>query len=359
MKTLDRRWLLGGGLATLAGAGSLWRWHMKQESNQQEVTAPRIVKTVSGMPYREFGATGVAVSELGFGGWAIGGKSYGSVDRVEALSALARAEELGCNFVDTAQVYGDSEMVLGDFLAGRRDKWFVATKFSGQDAGMTATLESQLQRLRTDHVDFYMIHWVPRGKYAGLYAELEELKRAGKARFIGVSLYNANDIDYVLDETRVDGLMVPFSLLDPDPFLARRDRLRESRKAVIVRSALKEGFLTGKYKRDVRFTDPNDQRSSWTAARVAQTVDQAERFRVLEPEAGSLVRAAIAYPLSFPEVSTVALGVKRVRDAEENFGKVAGLRLSSESLVTVAALQQEMNLREPTGFLSRLWSRLF
>jgi aryl-alcohol dehydrogenase-like predicted oxidoreductase len=80
------------------------------------------------------------VSEVGFGSWAIGGGSYGVVERAESLRALARAEELGCNFVDTAMAYGESELVIGDFLRGRRDKWIVATKYSGQQPNMTATL---------------------------------------------------------------------------------------------------------------------------------------------------------------------------------------------------------------------------
>jgi myo-inositol catabolism protein IolS len=356
MRTFDRRWLLGGGVA-LAAAGGAGYLHMNGETKQEDSGAPRIVKTIGGMPYRQFGGTGVHVSEIGFGAWAIGGSSYGAVNRAESLSALARAEELGCNLVDTASVYGDSELVLGDFLAGRRAHWFVATKFSGQDAGMTATLESQLRRLRTDCVDFYMVHWVPRGNDRGLLSELEALKRAGKARFIGVSLYNVDDVDYVLDEMQVDGLMLPFSLLDPDPFLARRQRLCDSGKAVMVRSALKEGFLSGKFRSDTRFTDPQDQRSRWTAERVAQTVERVERFRFLEAEAGSLVRAAIAYPLSFPEVSTVVLGVKNLPEADENFGRAPGRRLSPANLARIAALQRQLKLHESRGWLRRLWSR--
>ena len=82
------------------------------------------------MRYRTLGGTDMAVSEIGFGAWGIGGNAYGGADRQESLRTLARAEELGCNFVDTAGVYGDSEAVLGEFLRGRRDKWLISTKFS-------------------------------------------------------------------------------------------------------------------------------------------------------------------------------------------------------------------------------------
>jgi aryl-alcohol dehydrogenase-like predicted oxidoreductase len=293
------------------------------------------------MPYRRFGATGLQVSEVSFGAWAIGGKAYGAVDRQDALRALARAEELGCNLVDTAMVYGDSELVLGEFLRGRRSRWIVATKYSFQPAGMTATLERQLSRLGTDVIDFYQLHSLPNDPRH--YEELYALKRAGKVRFVGVSLYSADEIDYVVDRTQLDGVQLRLSLLDPDPFLQRVAKLRESRLAVLIRSTLKEGFLTGKFRRDARFPAPDDQRHAWSAAQIARTVDAVERFRFLEAEARSMTRAAVAYPLSFPEVSTVLLGTKNAAQAEINFGQIPGARLSAASLRRVLALQDELD----------------
>ncbi len=331
---------------------------MNRESQAWTVGAPRIVRQVGAMPYREFGRTGVQVSELSFGSWAIGGKAYGAVERSRSLAALAHAEALGCNVVDTAGVYGDAESVLGEFLAGRRDRWFVSTKFSGQAAGLEATVNAQLERLRTDYLDFYMIHWVPRGEDAGLLRGLQDLKQSGKVRFIGLSVYDVPDVDFVLREDSLDGLMLPFSLLDPDPFLARRARLAASGKAVMVRSALKEGFLTGKYRRDAKFSDPDDQRSRMTADDIATRVGQAERLRFLEAGSGSLTRAAIAYPLSFPEVSTVVVGVKTVAHADLNFGKAAGSRLAPADLERVARLQRELGVHKPGSWLRAVWSRL-
>lgn len=303
------------------------------------------------MNYRDFGATGMRVSEVGFGAWGIGGGAYGEADRQESLRALARAEELGCNFVDTAAVYGDSEAILGEFLRGRRDRWLISTKYSAQAEGVERTIEQQLRRLGTDAVDFYQIHWSPERSEEHLYEALYRLKKAGKARAVGVSLKNVHDIDRVIDETEIDGFMVPLSLLDPEPFLSRVHRLREKRLAVVVRSALKEGFLTGRFTRDVVFTDPNDQRSTWTPERVAATVEGAERFRFLESEAGSMVAAAASYPLSFTETSTVVLGTDKVSYADVNFGVVPSVRLSAESLERIEQLQREMGLR-------RSWLRI-
>lgn len=362
---MNRRVLLGGAAAALTAgaAGVLWRnWTQYPDTSSATLglPEPRVMDQVGNMPYRSFGSTGLKVSEVSFGSWGIGGTAYGTTERADSLAALAKAEELGCNFVDTARVYGDAELVLGEFLKGRRDRWLVSTKYSRQPAGMTATLEEQLRRLGTDYVDFYMTHWVPRADEQAFYDELYALKQAGKARFVGVSLYSHTDVDYVLDHQQLDGVMVPFSLLDPEPYLLRRDRLWRSGKAVIIRSSLKEGFLAGKFSRDVTFSDPNDQRHEWSREQIATTVDRVEQLRFLEEQAGSMVRAALAYPLSFPEVSTVVVGAKNVRHAQSNFGEVPGARLSQESLRRIMEVQEQMDLRgqrSPRGLLKRLLGR--
>jgi len=295
------------------------------------------------MRYRQFGKTGMPVSEVGFGAWGIGG-AYGKLDRSVALAALAKAEELGCNFVDTASVYGDSELVLGDFLPARRDHWLVATKYSGQDAGLIATAESQLKRMGIDAIDFYQIHWAPRDDQKQLYDDLYRLKKSGKARFVGVSLGKVEDIDYVLDSTEIDGFQVPSSLLDPLPLLVRLDKVRERGVGIVVRSTLFGGFLTGKFSPETVFTDPTDRRSKWPRENVLKTIASVERFRFLEQEVGSMTVGAARYPLSFPETSTVILGTKTPVQAEMNFGLVPGAVLSTEALKKVRAIQEALGL---------------
>lgn len=348
---VSRRTVIGG--AAAATSLGLVGCEAREDAIDTSFYVPKEEGAGEGMKLRDFGSTGMKVSEVGFGAWAIGGQSYGPVERKESLNALARAEELGCNFVDTAAVYGDSEAVLGEFLAGRRDKWIIASKFSGQAEGVEGLVEQQLQRLRTDVIDFYMIHWAPGPNEGALFDSLAALKKAGKVRAVGVSLKTAKDIDDALDRG-LDGFMVRFSLLDPDPYLSRLERMREKKPAVIVRSALKEGFLTGKYKRDVTFPDPNDQRHSWTTEQIAKAVDEAERFRFLEQDAGSMVAAAARYPLSFSTTSTVVLGTKSLAHAQSNFGEIPGNTLSADSLARIAALQNEMGLRRQAGLLGRL-----
>ena len=304
------------------------------------------------MHYRTLGNTKLRISETGFGAWAIGGASYGAVDKTESLRALAVAEELGCNFIDTAEVYGDSELVIGEFLRGRRDNWIVATKFSNAADTITAALERQLKRLNTDVIDLYQIHWVPRAEGQRFYDELYRVKRDGKVRFVGVSLYNLNDIDYVIDRSEIDSIQLPCNLLEPLPYLPRLNKIQSSGLGVIIRSSLKGGFLSGKYTRESVFSDSQDQRSKLSRDEVNKLLEQVEAMRFLEQEAGSLALAAARYPLSFAPTSSVLLGTKTEAQARFNFGDVPGGSLNAATLQRLHAMQKQLGLWPPAW---KLW----
>ncbi|MEJ2362483.1 MAG: aldo/keto reductase [Gammaproteobacteria bacterium] len=304
------------------------------------------------MHYRQLGNTRLRISETGFGAWPIGGASYGQVNKAESLRAAAVAEELGCNFIDTAEVYGDSELVIGEFLRGRRDKWVVATKFSNAKDTITAAVERQLKRLNTDVIDLYQIHWVPRAEGKRLFDELYRVKRDGKVRFVGVSLYNLNDIDFVIDHTELDTIQLPCNLLEPLPYLPRLNKIQQSGLGVIIRSSLKGGFLTGKYTRDSQFCDSQDQRSKLSRDELNTLLDQVEAMRFLEQEAGSLALAAARFPLSFASTSTVLLGTKTEAQARFNFGEIPGGKLSEDHLQQIHAIQKQLGLYPPAW---QLW----
>ena len=233
-KLIHRRGFLTAGGAVLGALGVLgwinYRRTQLASALGEPVPPPAASYQVNGMPYRRMGKTDLLVSEIGFGAWAMGGNAYGHVSKQDSLQALARAEELGCNFVDTAQVYGDSEAVLGDFLQGRRDKWLIATKYSGQKPSLTATLDQQLKSLGTDRVDLYQIHWVPTADEAMLYDELYAIKKAGKARYVGVSASSIGSIEYALKQTDIDVIQLPFNLLEPNPLLGALPAIRDSRR---------------------------------------------------------------------------------------------------------------------------------
>ena len=210
-----------------------------------------------------------------------------------------------------------------------------------------ATAEKQLTRMGIDVIDFYQIHWAPRDDQKHLYDDLYRLKESGKARFVGVSLGTVEDIDYVLDNTEIDGFQVPCSLMTPLPYLARLERIRQSGVGVIVRSCLEGGFLTGKFAPDVAFPDPRDRRHKWSPEQIRETYDAAERFRFMDEKVGSMLVGAARYPLTFPETSTLILGTNSAAQAEANFGVVPGDVLSEEVLEKVRAVQEELGLDIP------------
>src|SRR6056297_1729440 len=345
----NRRFLLAALLAApLVPAG--WFWRSAERRNLSSWASSALPADSGTMGYRDLGKSGIKVSEVSFGGLQIARQAGTDAGRDETMRALATAEELGCNLVDTSSVYGDSELLIGEFMPGRRDRWLISTKYSGQPAGLEATLENQLRRLRTDAVDIYMIHWAPSPE-SELYEALYRLKKAGKTRLVGVSLYNINDIRTVLKQTDIDVFMVPFNFISPDPFVGGLDIIREKQPAVLVRTSLDGGLLTGKYDRDQQFTDPVDQRSSWTPEFVAESVDTLQHFRFLEEAAESLTLAATRYPLSWPEVSTVVVGTRTLAQAEENFSRISGGRLTAETLMKIQDLQRSLDRFDGRGRL--------
>ena len=279
--------------------------------------------------------------------------------RAEALRALARAEDLGCNYVDTAAVYSASESILGEFLHGRRDRWYVATKYSWQPDGIDqwqpahlhTAVEQQLRRLRTDYIDCYQLHSRPAPQHEEqAYYELLRLKKEGKARAIGVSVRTPGDVDAILKRPEIDSILIPFSLLTPSPLLLRRTQLQRANVAVIVRSVLGSGFLAGAYDEHSVFArpaHPDDERHTWTREQIRQMADRAAHFRFTATAAGSMHAAAIAYVLSYPEVSTALLDTRTGRQASENFGDLGVPQLSLSVLRDVERVQRNLRLHPP------------
>jgi diketogulonate reductase-like aldo/keto reductase len=149
------------------------------------------------MKQKVFGATGKQVSIVGHGTWYI---DHG--DRASAVAALRRGIDLGMTHVDTAEMYGDAELVVADAIAGRRDDVFLVSKVLPSNASRRGTVqacERSLKRLGTDRLDCYLLHW--RGQYSleETVAAFEELVRAGKIRSWGVSNFDASDLAEMVD----------------------------------------------------------------------------------------------------------------------------------------------------------------
>ncbi len=290
------------------------------------------------MQHRILGRTGLRVSEIGFGAWAIGGNahgnSYGPTDDATSIAAVRKAVELGCSLFDTADVYGwgHSEEILGAAIAGHRDDVVLATKVGGDfyhggvrlnfDPGYIAfALDRSLKRLRTDHVDLYQLHNPPAESLGdpSTYEVLESLKAEHKIDHYGVSVHEPLEGLLCIDAGKPETLQIPFSLLRQewlDEFLSAA---RKANVGIIAREPLGNGFLSGKIAPDARFPQ-GDIRSSWPPSTIAGRVAAGARLHFLATPQRTLAQAALRFVLAFPEVSAAIPGVKTAAQAEENLG---------------------------------------
>ncbi len=289
------------------------------------------------MKYRVLGRTGLKVSEVGFGAWAIGGNahgnSYGPTDDKASVAAVRRAVELGCTFFDTADVYGwgHSEEVLGEALEGRRDDVHIATKVGGDfyhggvrlnfDPGYIAfALDRSLKRLRTDHVDLYQLHNPPAETMGdpATYDVLETLKAENKILHYGVSIHEPLEGLLCIEAGKPETLQVPFSLFRQEWIDELFDAARKADVGLIAREPLGNGFLAGKIPPTAKFA-PGDIRQHWPAGMVAARSLAARNLaKLLARNGRTPAQAALRFVLAFPEIGTTIPGCKTPAHVEEN-----------------------------------------
>lgn len=313
------------------------------------------------MNYRALGATGISVSEIGFGTWGIGGitegaTSYGETDDAVSLRALARALELGMNFYDTSNIYGHeghAETLLGKAFGGRREKIVLATKVGCVKHGgpydistpyIRTCLDGSLRRLATDHVDVYQLHSVPLDlarKTPECFEALRELKREGKIRAIGYSVKNPSDAQAAIEEFGVDVVQLNFNMMDQRALTEGIfDIARTHGTGIIVRTPFAFGFLTGK----VAGTDfdPRDHRSAWSPEQLARWKESPDVFSPVN-DIGVYTPAqfALKFCVAFPEVSTVVAGMLTEKEAEENAAASDLASLTNEQIAMIRKIREE------------------
>ncbi len=285
---------------------------------------------------RTLGRTGLRVSEVGFGAWAVGGNahgnSYGPTDDATSIDAIRKAADLGCTFFDTADVYGwgHSEELLGQALGDRRDEVLLATKVGGDfyhggvrlnfdPAYVAFALDRSLRRLRTDRVEVYQLHNPPAEMMGdpATYEVLESLKAEGKIAHYGVSVHEPSEALLCLQSGRPEVLQIPFSLFRQEWI---EEVLPEAAKAgvgLIAREPLGNGFLAGGIRSGARFP-AGDIRSYWPPGMVANRVQASDRVAFLSQADRTRAQAALRFVLAFPEISTTIPGAKTPAQAEEN-----------------------------------------
>ena len=292
------------------------------------------------MKYRMLGKSGLQVSEIGFGAWAIGGPvdlsgipiGWGRVDDNDSRAAIGRALDLGINFFDSADVYGGghSEELLGECLAGK--DCVIATKVGNRrtetgsvkdfsESHVRTSIISSLRRLKRDSVDVYQFHNPPPEVIdtEEPFRLLETLKKEGKIRARGVSVALPEDGIRLIRERKVDCLQVLFNVLNQQPATELIPLAEQEGIGIIVRVPLASGLLTGKFSADHQFAADDNRRNYLSSKRLKEALERVERLKMLVRDTGyTLSQIALAFLLKVPGVSAPIPGAKTPAQVEQN-----------------------------------------
>ena len=294
------------------------------------------------MRYRKLGRTGFHVSEIGYGAWGIGGTQWLGGDDRESLLALRHAIELGLNFIDTALAYGDghSEELVGGVVREADHKIYVASKVPPKNQLWPArpgipindvfpyqhimqSTERSLKNLKLDTIDLQQLHvwnpeWIAREEWQRAF---EDIKRAGKARAVGVSI-NDHQPDSALEIIKtglIDSVQVIYNIFDQSPEKRLFPLALERDIGVVARVPLDEGALTGKIDQFTQF-EPTDFRARYFQGdrkkQVAERVAAIQRD--LQLSNGAMPEVALRFCISHPAVSSVIPGMRTRANVDFN-----------------------------------------
>jgi aryl-alcohol dehydrogenase-like predicted oxidoreductase len=307
------------------------------------------------MNKRTLGPHGPEVCEIGLGCMGMSA-FYGTADESEARATIARALDLGCNFLDTSDMYGPhtNERLVGSAIAGRRDEVFLATKFGiklvrdddllrreivGSPEYVRAACDASLERLGVDYIDLYYQHRVdPKTPIEETVGAMAELVQAGKVRYLGLSEASASTIGRAHAVHPIAAVQTEYSLWTRDVEAEILPTLRELGIALVAYSPLGRGFLSGRFSSPDELDEGDYRRFGprFTGENLTHNLTLAARVRDLAAErsitAGQL---ALAWVLHRWEHIVPIPGTKHVRYLEENLA-AAEVRLGEEEVQLIA-----------------------
>jgi aryl-alcohol dehydrogenase-like predicted oxidoreductase len=320
------------------------------------------------MNKRTLGCTGLKVSEISFGSWAIGGTSeaagtqwgWGETPERDAIAAVRRALELGVNFFDTADVYGDgrSEEMLGKALSTEWDKVYVASKVgnvvrNSEEAKdwsrqhIVRSCEASLKRLRKDVIDLYQLHnpEEPDIREGDWPETLELLQKQGKIRWYGVSVFLPEEALAALERGKGQVIQLAYNPLRLEMEEKVLPLAQQKNVGIIARVPLYYGILAGKFRPDTTFPI-NDHRShTLPPETMRELVPRAERLRELAGiatgDSTAFGQWSLKFILANPAVSTVIPGARNPQQAEKNASAANGAPLPKEQVEAVRKLWRE------------------
>jgi len=327
--------------------------------------------------FRQFGRTDLKVSALGFGCWEIGG-TYGRVDEGEFRRAVARAIDGGITCFDTAEAYGMgvSEEALARALGGRRNDVVIATKFgvgyeempNRRDSSrerVLASIDKSLRRLRTDHVEIYLVHWPdPNTPLDETMAALDDIVRQGKARYIGVSNFRLAQIEECVRLRPIDAVQYGWNMFDRRMQAEIFPYCAAQQIGVMAYGSLAYGMLSGTFHGGMQFeeSDWRSKRGMLGSLNLFRTLFGPEHFpcnlaaveelKGLAAKYGkSLPQFALRWTLSNPVVGTALVGFRTPAEVTENLGAL-GLEISNADMAEIdAILARHGAVTAPPGWL--------
>ena len=325
------------------------------------------------MQYRELGRTGIKVSVIGFGAWAIGGAAgasgapigWGRTSDDESLAAIRRARDLGVNFFDTSDSYGfgRSESLLGIVLSRTRHDVVLATKvgvvktssgdlkkdFSRQH--IFHAVDGSLKRLRTDYIDLYQMHnpSIDELRREEIQEAMEMLQDAGKIRFWGVSVSTPEEGMEVLQRGWGHALQVLYNVLNQAPARELFPAAKEKGYGVIARVPLASGLLTGKFRADSVFGADDIRQNFLTARRLEEALTRVDEVKsIIGGAARTLAEGALRFVVANDAVSTTIPGARNARQVEMNVA-AADAWLPDEVVEKLRARLGEYNFYQRHG----------
>jgi aryl-alcohol dehydrogenase-like predicted oxidoreductase len=306
----------------------------------------------------ELGGTGMEITRVGFGAWAIGGGGWefgwGPQKNDESIAAIGRALELGVNWIDTAAAYGfgRSEQIVGQALAGVREKPYVFTKCSLLDDGtrrvkhvlkrdsVLREAEASLRRLRVDAIDLYQIHWPnPEEDIEEGWSALAELKEQGLVRHIGVSNFSVAQLRRISGIAPVETIQPEFSLISRDVEDEVLPHAEREGIGVIVYSPMGSGLLTGGMTRERLAAMPDDdwRRSApaFTEPKLSGNLALADRLAAIADRHDTTPGAvAVAWTLRNPAVDGAITGFRRPNQVDPILA-AANLELTAQDIAEI------------------------
>lgn len=317
------------------------------------------------MEYRNLGRTGWKVSEVSFGAWAIGG-TWGTVDDKESLAALHKAIDLGVNFIDTADVYGDgrSERLIGQVLKERSETIYVATKAGRRlnphiadgynHENLTAFIERSLKNLNVETLDLVQLHCPPTTVFyrPEVFDALDGLVQAGKIKYYGVSVEKVEEALKAIEYPNIQTIQIIFNMFRHRPADLFFDQAKQRQVGILARVPLSSGMLTGKMTKQTAFARDdhrtfNREGGSFDKGETFSGVDYdlglqaVEALRPLVPEGATMAQMALRWILMFDAVSCVIPGAKRPDQVVDNMGAADLPLLSEETMQRVQAIYND------------------